>query len=74
MRAVITVERHRSMPSPYLVGPQALVFLQTLPGISDVRVDHEGASRAVLSYQWKDPGTHSPGLQAALMTQGIHLV
>src|ERR1700752_3155049 len=55
MRAVITVERHRSTPSSYLVGPQALTFLQTLPGVSDVRVDHEGTSRAVLSYRWRDP-------------------
>src|SRR5512146_2926384 len=58
MRALITVERHRSTPSSYLVGPHAVVVLENLPGISEVRVEHEGLYRAILSYRWKDPGTH----------------
>lgn len=74
MRALITVERHRSTPSSYLVGPHAVVVLENLPGISEVRVEHEGLYRAILSYRWKDPGTHSPGIEAALMTRGMQLV
>jgi hypothetical protein len=45
-----------------------------LPGISEVRIEHEGLARAILSYRWKDPGTHSPGIEAALLTQGMRLV
>ncbi|HEV7489805.1 MAG TPA: hypothetical protein VGO25_03300 [Rhodanobacteraceae bacterium] len=50
------------------------MILESLPGVSDIRVEHEGAYRAVLSYRWRDPGTHSPGIGAALMTEGIQLV
>jgi hypothetical protein len=74
MRAVIIVERHRSKPSVFLVGPKAATVLETLPGISEIRVESEGAYRATLSYRWKDPGTHSPGVEAALMTEGMQLV
>ncbi len=74
MRALITVERHRSTPSSYLVGPHAVVLLESLPGISEVRVEHEGIYRAVLSYRWKDPGIHSPGIEAALLAKGMQLV
>jgi hypothetical protein len=74
MRALITVERHRSMPSAYLVGPHAVVLLEGLPGVSEVRIEHEGIARAILSYRWKDPGIHCPGIEAALRTQGIRLV
>lgn len=74
MRALITVERHRSMPSPYLVGPHAVILLEGLPGVSEVRIEHEGLARAILSYRWKDPGVHSPGIEAALRTQGMRLV
>ncbi len=74
MRALITVERHRSTPGPYLVGPQAAVLLDGLPGISEVRIEHEGIYRAILSYRWKDPGIHSPGIEATLKTQGMQLV
>jgi len=45
-----------------------------LPGISEVRIEHEGLARAILTYRWKDPGTHSPGIAAALLTQGMRLV
>lgn len=74
MRALITVERHRSIPSSYLVGPQAVLILESLPGISEIRVEHEGTHRAVLSYRWRDPGTHSPGIGSALLSEGIQLV
>lgn len=74
MRTQITVERSRSTPSSYLVGPHALVLLEGLPGISEVRIEHEGLARAILSYRWKDPGTHSPGIEAALLSQGMRLV
>ena len=74
MRALVTIERHRSVPSSYLVGPHAIAVLEGLPGVSDVRVEHEGIHRATLSYRWKDPGTHSPGIEAALMTRGMQLV
>ena len=74
MRTQITVERSRSTPSSYLVGPHALVLLEGLPGISEVRIEHEGLARAILSYRWKDPGTLSPGIEAALLSQGMRLV
>jgi hypothetical protein len=74
MRAQITVERSRSMPSPYRVGPNALTVLEGLPGISEVRIEHEGFTRAILSYRWKDSGTHSAGIESALLSQGIRLV
>lgn len=73
-RTQITVERARSMPSTYLVGPHALVLLEAVPGISEVRIEHEGVTRAILSYRWKDPGTHSAGIEAALLSQGMRLV
>ncbi len=74
MRAHITVERHRSTPSAYLVGPHALVFLEGLPGVSEVRIEYEGLARAILSYRWRDPGIHAIGIEAALLTQGMRLV
>jgi|KBSMisStaDraftv2_1062788.scaffolds.fasta_scaffold59123_4 hypothetical protein len=75
MRALITVERHRSTTtSSSLLGSHATLVLESLPGISEIRVEHEGAHRAVLSYRWRDPGTHSPGIGAALLTEGIQLV
>lgn len=74
MRAVIIVERHRSKPSGFLVGPQAAILLETLPGISEIRVESENTCRATISYRWKDPGIHSAGVEAALLTQGMQLV
>ncbi len=74
MRALITVERHRSMPSAYLVGPRAVMLLEGLPGVSEVRIEHEGLARARLSYRWKDPGIHCPGIESAFLSEGIRLV
>jgi hypothetical protein len=74
MRALITVERHRSMPNSYLVGPHAAVLLEGLPGVSEVRIEHEGLYRAILSYRWKDSGIHSLGIEAALKIEGMQLV
>jgi hypothetical protein len=74
MRAVITVQRHRSAPSSYLVGAPAVVLLQRMPGVSDVRVESEGAHRATISYRWKDPGIHCAGIEAELVLHGIQLV
>src|SRR4051812_28667023 len=74
MRAQITVERHRSNVSSFLVGHPAVALLETLPGISEIRVEREDSHRATISYRWKDPGVHSPGISAALLTQGMQLV
>ncbi len=74
MRAVITVQRNRPVPGSHLVGPEADVLLQSLPGISEIRLEREDASRATISYQWKDPGVLSPGIEAALMARGIRLI
>jgi hypothetical protein len=74
MRAVIIVERHRSTPSGFPVGSNAAILLETLPGISEIRVESESTYRATISYRWKDPGIHSPGVEAALLTQGMQLV
>ncbi|MET0231430.1 MAG: hypothetical protein ABW186_10905 [Rhodanobacteraceae bacterium] len=74
MRAVITVQRHRSAPSSYLVGAPAVRLLEGLPGVSDVKVESEGAHRATISYHWKDPGIHCPGIEAALVHHGIQVV
>lgn len=74
MRATITVRRRRSAPSSYLVGHQTATLLQSLPGVSDIRVESEDACRAVLSYRWRDPGTQNPALEDALDPHGIQLV
>jgi hypothetical protein len=74
MRAMITVERQRSTASSFLVGPHALTVLESLPGVSEIRIEHEGITRAVLSYRWRDPGTHTPGIGLALSAQGIALI
>jgi hypothetical protein len=74
MRAVITVERQRSIISSYLVGPQAATLLGALPGVSEIRIEREDSHRATISYKWKDPGVHSAGVEAALMAQGMRLV
>lgn len=74
MRALITVERRHSPASSFLVGPRALAVLESLPGVSEIRIEHEGATRAVLSYRWRDPGIHTPGIGLALSAQGISLI
>lgn len=74
MRAVITVQRNRPTPGSHLVGPEAAILLQTLPGVSEICVEREDASRATISYRWKDPGVLSPGIEAALLTLGIRLI
>ncbi len=74
MRAQITVERSRSTPSAYLVGPTALILLERLPGISEVRIEREGLTSAVLSYRRNDAGTPVVGIEAALLNQGMRLV
>ena len=74
MRALITVERHRSNLSSFLVGNVAVALLETQPGISEVRIENETSHRATISYRWKDPGTHSAGIAAALVNAGMQLV
>jgi len=74
MRALVTVQRHRSAPSSYLVGRPAVLVLESLPGISDVRLESEGAHRATISYQWRDPGIHCPGIAASLAIHGMQVV
>jgi hypothetical protein len=74
MRAQITIERSRSNPSAYLVGPTALILLERVPGISEVRIEREGLTSAVLSYRWGDAGTQVAGIEAALVSQGMRLV
>lgn len=73
MRVVIYVRHHRSHPSPYDIGPQATMVLESLPGVSQIRVDHEEAHRATISYKWKDPGVHSPCVSVALASRGMQL-
>ena len=74
MRAVIVVRRHRSHPSPSDIGPQATLVLESLPGVSQIRIDREEAHQATISYKWKDPGVHSPCVSVALATRGMQLV
>lgn len=74
MRAVIIVRHSRSASRSHPVGPQAAVFLETLPGVSEIRVEREDFSRVTISYRWKDPGAHCVGMDAALRTQGMLLV
>jgi hypothetical protein len=73
MRAVITVKRDRSAQGSCLIGAQAVVVLTTLPGVSEIRVEREDSSRATISYQWKDSGVCSAGIESALMTKGMRL-
>jgi hypothetical protein len=74
MRAVITVQRHRSVPSSYLVGGPAVGVLENIPGVSEVRLESEGTHRATISYRWQDPGIHCAGIEAALVAHGMQLV
>jgi hypothetical protein len=74
VRAVIIVRRQRSHPSPYDIGPQATMVLESLPGVSQIRVDREEAHRATISYKWSDPGVHSPCVGVALASRGMQLV
>lgn len=74
MRAVITIERHRSNADSLLVGQPAVDLLETLPGVSDIRIEHEDSHRATISYRWRDPGIHSRGLSATLLSHGMRLV
>ena len=57
MGAVIVARHNRQDPSPFEVGPQAMMVLESLPGVSEVRVDSEDLDRATLSYRWKDPAS-----------------
>jgi len=73
MRAVIDVKRDRSAQGSYLIGARAVVVLTDVPGISEIRIEREGSSRATISYQWKDPGVCSAGIESALTTRGMRL-
>ena len=74
MRAVIVVRHHRLLPSPYDIGPQAAMVLESLPGVSQIRIDREEPHRATISYKWSDPGVHSPCVGVALSSRGMQLV
>ena len=74
MRAVIVVRHSRSDPSPFEVGPQAMMVLESLPGVSEIRVDSEDSDRATLSYRWTDPGERSASIGIALALNGMHLI
>jgi hypothetical protein len=72
MRATITVRRHRSAPSSWLVGHQTVEMLGTLPGFSDIRVEREDSCKAVVSYRWQ-PSEPCVAVEAALMPLGIQV-
>jgi hypothetical protein len=74
MRALITVERHRPDLSPFLLGANAVTLLESLPGVSDIRIEEENTHRATISYRWRDPGVHSQALSATLLSHGMRLV
>lgn len=74
MRALIIVKHSRSTSRSQPVGPEAAVFLKTLPGVSEIRVEREGFSRVTISYRWKDPGAHGVGMGATFRTQGMLVV
>jgi len=74
VRAMITVERLSSSTSPYRVGPEAAGLLGTMPGVSEIVVEHQDLQRATISYTWKDPGTHSESMDAVLLKQAMRLI
>lgn len=74
MRAVIVVRHSRTHPSPLEVGPQAMMVLEALPGVSEIRVDSEDSDRATLSYRWKDPGERSASMGIAFALNGLRLI
>jgi hypothetical protein len=74
MRAVIMVRHSRLYPSPFEVGPQAIMILESLPGVSEIRIDREDLDRATLSYRWKDPGERSAPMGVAFALNGMHLI
>jgi hypothetical protein len=49
------------------------MLLERLPGISEVRIEREGLTNAVLSYRWSNAGTQTAGIEAALLSQGMRL-
>jgi hypothetical protein len=73
VRATITVRRHRSAPSSWLVGHETVELLGTLPGVSDIRVEREDSCRAVVSYRWQ-PDDRAIAVEAALQPRGIQVV
>jgi hypothetical protein len=74
MRAVIVIRHCPARASPHDVGAQAVIVLESLPGVSEVRIDHEDSNRATISYRWKDPGVHSACIGVALASQGMQLI
>jgi hypothetical protein len=71
MRATITVERKRSFPSSFLVAGDAVKLLQSLPGVSEIRVERAGPMRAVISYTWRPDDNVSIG--EALENSGMQI-
>jgi hypothetical protein len=74
MRAVIIVRHGRSYLGPFEVGPQAIMVLKSLPGVSEIRLDSEDSNGATISYRWKDPGAHSASIGVAFASNGMHLI
>ena len=72
MRATITVRRHRSSPSSWLVGHQTVEMLGKLPGVCDIRVEREDSCKAVVSYRWQ-PTEQAVAIEAALKPLGIQV-
>jgi len=61
VRATITIERKRSVPSSVLVAGDAVKLLQSLPGVSDIRIERAGPMRAEISYRWRPHDSVSIG-------------
>jgi hypothetical protein len=74
MRATITVRRHRSAPSSNLVGFETVELLESLPGISDIRVEREDPCKAVVSYRWQPKGEREPAVANVLERLGIQVL
>jgi len=74
MRATITVERQRASASAGFVAGDVVKMLESIPGITEIAVERQDTVRATISYRWKDPGIHTPGVSASLMAQGMRVV
>jgi D-aminopeptidase len=74
MRGMVTVERNRSVPSPYLVGADAMALLATIPGVTTVVLEQQDTRRATISFQWKDSGSHSAGIDTIFAANGMRVV
>jgi hypothetical protein len=74
MRANITVARHRTSVSSYLVGADAIAILSSIEGISAVQLDSQYIDGATLSYECGDRFHNFDRIDQMLDAKGMRRV